>query len=190
MFPKSSPKFWETIRNLSQMVSKQFLNMSRKNAKKVPVMPGIEPGTTRTRLRDRSEDQPIGLISSQKRGSLEISYVSKLETRGYVFSFLFFGRKRAPGFFHQKIRHVFPKCSSAATDNRSYQSGNFQGISRPVEGQNGFADFSIGKIPLMQFFPLPVGKFPANFPTGRGSMDPFPVGNFPGTFPTGNENNV
>ena len=37
----------------------------------------IESGTARIHLRDQPEDQPIGIISSQERGSLGIYYASK-----------------------------------------------------------------------------------------------------------------
>ena len=74
----------ENLPNLSQMVPKgpqttpkHVQQKSEKCPKTVSVGPGIEPGTLRIRLPDRSEDQPIGLISSPERGSLELSYVSK-----------------------------------------------------------------------------------------------------------------
>ena len=36
-------------------------------------------------------------------------------------------------------------------------------------------------------FLLPVGKFLRNFQTGKGSIDPLPVWKFPGDFPTGSK---
>ena len=45
------------------------------------VAPGIEPGTLRIRLQPPSGSQPIGLIPSRDKGSPELSYVSKLETK-------------------------------------------------------------------------------------------------------------
>ena len=78
------PQNIEHLPNLSQMVPKgpqttpkHVQKKSEKCPKTVSVGPGIEPGTLRIRLPDRSEDQPIGLISSPERGSLELSYVSK-----------------------------------------------------------------------------------------------------------------
>ena len=50
--------------------------------KSLSVVPGIEPGTLRIRLQPLSEDQPIGLIPSQDKGSSELSYVSELEKKG------------------------------------------------------------------------------------------------------------
>ena len=76
---KKIPKTSLTYPKLSQKVPKLLPNMpnkkSKQNPKTVSVGPGIEPGTLRIRLPDRSEDQPIGLISSPERGSVELAYV-------------------------------------------------------------------------------------------------------------------
>ena len=63
----------QNLPNLSQMVPKgpqttpkHVQQKSEKCPKTVSVGPGIEPGTLRIRLRDRSEDQPIGLILYKK----------------------------------------------------------------------------------------------------------------------------
>ncbi len=58
-------------------ITKHVQTESGTYPKTVSVRPRIEPGTLRIRLPDRSEDQPIGLIPSQERGSPRISYVSK-----------------------------------------------------------------------------------------------------------------
>ena len=61
--------------------------MSRKCPKTVSVEPGIEPGTARIRLPDRSEDHPIVLIPPQER-SLGLSYVSKGEKKTSIEDFI------------------------------------------------------------------------------------------------------
>ena len=78
---KVSKKCPKSVRKISKKCPKHLQNSSKKSQKygkkSLSVVPRIEPGTLRIPLQHLSEDQPIGLIPSQQRGSPEISYVSK-----------------------------------------------------------------------------------------------------------------